>query len=113
MSVGTPLELQVRREPQGTVITARGEIDLSSCVRLREQLLAGLEQGATVLDLAGVAFCDSAGLRVLVEVERVARALGAAFRLAALSQPVARVIDLAGAAHLFAVFPDVEAAFKQ
>ena len=113
MGAGTPLELRLRREPRATVIEACGEIDLSSSTRLREQVLACFEQGTTVLDLAGVAFCDSAGLRVLMEAERVARACGAVFRLAAVSQPVARVIELAGAAGLFAVFPDAEAAIKE
>ena len=113
MSAGTPLELLVRREPGATVITACGEIDLSSSRRLRERVLACLEQGVTALDLAGVAFCDSAGLKVLVEAERVARACGTAFRLAAVSRPVARVIELAGAVEVLAVFPDVEAAVKE
>ena len=36
-----------------------------------------------------------------------------AFRLAALSQAVARVNDLAGTVDVFAVLPDHEAAFKE
>ena len=113
MSAGTPLELRVHHEPHATVIVVCGEIDLSSSGRLREQVLAGLEQGTTVLDVAGVGFCDSAGLRVLLEADHVARACSTAFRLAALSQAVARVIDLAGAVEVFAVFADREAALKE
>jgi anti-anti-sigma factor len=112
MTACAPLKLQACRGPRTTVITVCGEIDLSSCARLREQLLASVEHGTTVLDLAGVGFCDSAGLRVLVEADRAARAGGAVFRLAAVPQAVARVIELAGEADLFEVFPDVEAALK-
>jgi anti-sigma B factor antagonist len=113
MTAGTPLELRTcHGHSHATVIIARGEIDLSSCGRLRTQLLASVEQGTTVLDLADVEFCDSSGLRVLVEAHHTSRARGSTFRLAAVSPAVAHVLELAGAADVFEMFPDVEAALK-
>lgn len=113
MSACAPLELQVRCEPDATVISVCGEIDLSSCGRLREEVLASLVRGATVLDLAGVGFCDSTGVRVLVEAERVARAGGVSFRLAAASPAVERVLEVVGALELFEAFPDLETALRK
>lgn len=113
MNTGAFLELKVcRGRSHATVITARGEIDLSSCARLREQLLAAVEQGTVVLDLAQVGFCDSSGLRTLVEAAGAARASGADFRLAAISSAVEHVLGVAGAAEAFEVFPDVDSALK-
>ncbi|HTJ69912.1 MAG TPA: STAS domain-containing protein [Actinospica sp.] len=102
----------IRRAPHATVIAARGEIDLSSCVRLRERLLARGGQGTTVLDLAGVGFCNLAGLKVLFEADRLARTGGSLLRFAAVPPAVSRVLELAGAVELFEQFPDVEAALK-
>ena len=113
MTALAPLELQVcRGRSHATVITARGEIDLSSSARLREVLLAAVEQGTTVLDLAGVGFCDSHGLRVLAEADHAARARGAAFRLAAVSPAVTRVLELADSGEVFEQFADMETALK-
>lgn len=113
MTAQAPLELRICHEPDAAVIAAFGEIDLSSSPALREHLLTSFEYGATVLDLAGVGFCDMAGLRVLVETERLARASGIAFRLAAVSPAVSRAIELAGAGELFEVLADVESAYKE
>ncbi|MBR7825562.1 STAS domain-containing protein [Actinospica sp. MGRD01-02] len=49
------------------MITATGEIDLSSCARLGGLLSAAVGRGTTVLELSEVGFCDSSGLRLLVE----------------------------------------------
>ena len=94
------------------VIEAVGEIDLGSVPELRRALLEGLEQGPVVLDAAYVAFCDSLGLRSLVEARRGAHERGVSFRLAGPSPAVIRVLELAGALEMFEIFPDLETALK-
>ncbi len=93
-----------------TVVVAKGDVDLASADHLRTLLLPAIEQGTTVLDLAGVEFCDSSGLRVLMEVDRKARANGASFRLAAPTAPVERLLGLTRAHEVLSVYPDVETA---
>lgn len=113
MAVVTPLEVQVNRDrPQAAVVAVRGEIDLTSAPRLREALIPEVEQGTTVLELSGVDFCDSSGLRVLVEAGHTARDGGTSLRLAAVSPAVMQVLELVSAVEFFALFPDVETALK-
>jgi anti-anti-sigma factor len=96
-----------------TVLAVEGDIDLTSADSLRGELLSAVEHGTTVLDLAEVGFCDSSGLRVLVEADRKARSHGATFRLAALAAPVEQLLELTKADEVLDVFPSVEAALKR
>ena len=95
-----------------TVMAVEGDIDLSSADYLRGELLPTLEHGTTVLDLAEVGFCDSSGLRVLVEADRKARKHGASFRVAGPTAPVERLLEMTEADEVLEIFPTVKAALK-
>ena len=114
--ISEPTRLDIRvvhdAESATTVITTTGDLDLASADALRQALLEHVELGTVVLDMRGVDFCDSAGLRTLVEAERAARALGFALRLAAISASVDRVLELSGAHAVLSTFPDAAAALK-
>ena len=59
------------------VVDVRGEVDISTCVLLRERLLLALtdrDRRSMVVNLADVSFIDSAGIGVLVEVWHRAQA---------------------------------------
>jgi anti-anti-sigma factor len=114
--ISEPTRLDIRVEHDdasaATVITTTGELDLASADTLRLALLKHVELGVVVLDMRGLDFCDSAGLRTLVEADRAARAQGFALRLAALSPSVDRVLELSGARAVLSTFPDLAAALK-
>lgn len=93
-----------------TVVEAVGELDFTTINQLRDVLLPLVEQGLVVLDAAGISFCDSVGLQVILEARHVARRNGAVFRLAAPSEQLTRVMELAGASKAVEVFPDAESA---
>ena len=66
------LNLDVRRGDAGVVLFVAGELDAHSSPQLRTTLLelvAG-DDHEVVVDLAGVSFCDSTGLGVLVGAHR-------------------------------------------
>lgn len=94
------------------VVEAVGEIDMASVPGLRRALLDGIAQGPVVLNAASVAFCDSVGLRSLLEARRAAGERGTSFRLAAPSPAVIRLLELVGALEIFEIFPDLETALK-
>lgn len=107
----TQLELQIcHGESRTTVIEAIGEIDLSSAPRLRDALMVAVEHDIVVLDAAEISFCDSLGLRTLIEAYQAAHDRGTSFRLAACSPPVFKVIELAEVLDYLEIFPDVETA---
>jgi stage II sporulation protein AA (anti-sigma F factor antagonist) len=100
-------------EPQGavTVVKATGDINASSCARLEEALGALIGQGRQrlVLDLGGVRYVSSAGLRVLLVVAKRLAGTGA-FALSRVTEPVRQVLDMTGFSGIMKVLPSVEEA---
>jgi len=79
------LEVTSRCEGRSTVVAAQGEIDLTSCVRLRDTLdrVEDTDSDGVVVDLTKVGFIDSTGLSVLVDGARHARARDRSFGVVA------------------------------
>jgi anti-anti-sigma factor len=81
------------------VMRATGELDSSTAERLRMPLAAARQEGlTTLLDLGGVSFIDSTGLRVLLEAARASNTQEWAWFIVRPSDAVLRVLDLSGIA---------------
>ena len=101
-----PFEITVAPGPAGqTVITVAGELDLLSSERLRGEVTSAAPGAHVVLDLAAVDFCDSSGLRVLVDADLHTRTAGGRLRLVAPGVAVLRLFELTGVDGFLAVFP--------
>ncbi len=78
------VELKVTTRSQGehTVLSVTGEIDLYTAPTLQSELMAALGSGpvSLVVDMAGVDFCDSTGINVLLAAHRHARERGGELR---------------------------------
>ncbi|MFF7441827.1 STAS domain-containing protein [Streptomyces sp. NPDC008122] len=96
----------MRATPGGTAATIRGELDLASATYVRTTLLRALEEcvagGVVTLDLSQVTFCDSTGLNVLLRARRWALDEHRALIINSASPQMARLLDMTGAAPLFA-----------
>jgi anti-anti-sigma factor len=80
-------------------VSLRGELDLASA-RVMEERLAAIEErqpARVVIDLGGLAFIDSSGLRVLLLADSRARERGFELVLAPGPEPVQRVFEMTGA----------------
>jgi anti-sigma B factor antagonist len=91
---GTQLVIdELASDPNGSVVLrVVGELDISTANALREAVGPRLAPGARiVLDLSGLAFCDSTGLSVLVGFHKRLVAGGGRLELYA---PVPRVLHL-------------------
>jgi anti-sigma B factor antagonist len=95
-----------------TVVRLAGALDAAAASALRERLTGLLHPGLRllVLDLSRVSSCDSAGLAVLIGAERRARVLGIAMRLAAPSDPVAKLLHRTGLDRNLTICPDLRGA---
>jgi anti-sigma B factor antagonist len=83
------------------VIRVAGELDASTAERLRAPLDAARADGLTTLvDLAGVTFIDSSGLRVLLEAARASDEHEWAWFIVRPSAAVLRLLELSGTAGL-------------
>lgn len=93
----TPFSVRRSLDGDTCVVTPEGEVDLSTTDEVREELLAAAAEAATVvLDLRSVAFIDSSGIRLLVEIQRLADAQGTGFLVVRGADHVQRLFDLAG-----------------
>jgi anti-anti-sigma factor len=87
----------VRRDGPHAIVEICGELDLHESARFEEQVSATLTDVATIeLDASGLTFIDSAGLQALLAARDGARERGIDFRFTAVSEQVARVVEVAG-----------------
>ena len=87
------LELETSRSGRAAVLALRGDLDLAGAATLEAEL-AGLEADAIVLDLRGLTFMDSSGLRVLVVGAQHAQDAGRRFALVPGAAQVMRVFEI-------------------
>jgi anti-sigma B factor antagonist len=106
------VDIQTQVYPRVTVVSVKGRVDSSSAGDLETALKRLLDEGKAnvVLDLSGVEFLSSSGLRVLVTTLKAVRKSGGDLRLAQPSQRASDAIDLAGLDVLFKTYGDREAA---
>jgi anti-sigma B factor antagonist len=91
------LEFETSRNATVAVITATGELDLSGAAVLEtelERLDADPELATVVLDLRGLEFMDSSGLRLVVQADMHARDAGRRFALVKGPETVHRVFEI-------------------
>jgi len=114
--MATPLRIESRREGEGTaVISLVGEVDVANTQQVREAALGLLSGGITrlIVDLSRTDYMDSAGLGLLVGLQRRLREANGALGLAGLKAQVQRVFDVTKLNRIFAIYDDVETAVKE
>lgn len=85
-------------------VRATGEIDVATAPQVETELLGLIDSGsAVVLDLHGVTFIDSSGLRALVTARQRADDQGVSFALIGRSQAVERLLQVTGLDSVFEI----------
>ena len=74
----TILELETRQRDGLVQVILRGELDLSTVQKVEDELrrVEGQAEDLLVLDLSGLAFLDSTGLRLMVTADQRAHKAG-------------------------------------
>jgi len=91
MTAAAPLDITITDEGLALV----GEIDAHTAPALAEAIGAS-DRDHLVLDMAGVEFLDSSGLRVLIEAHQSADADSRTVQLANPSSAVNRLLEISG-----------------
>lgn len=83
----------------GTTVFASGELDIATAVDLQKAITSATAEcrGTLTLDMTGLTFCDSTGIRVLLTARRAASQRGMAIKLVAPDDgPVRQAFDMSG-----------------
>ena len=92
-----PFHCRVDRDGDGVRITLEGELDLASAPEVQAALRDRGDDGAPrVLDLRGLTFMDSSGLRTILSAHNASRREGWALQIVAGPPSVQRVFDICG-----------------
>ena len=93
-----PLMIRVDDEGSDTVFVLRGELDPHTAPSLRTEIDRVFESGRVnlVLDLSGLSFIDSSGLRVIISAHKDAAERDGYLVLRSPSQTTRRLLDITG-----------------
>ena len=88
------------------VVVTPEEVDITNAARLRGVLLetAAARPGTLVVDMRRTAFCDTAGIHVLVSAHKQARAECGELRLVITTPAVQRILTITGLDHVIPHF---------
>lgn len=105
------MEITTQKFKRASVVTVAGRIDSSTGPEFDQTLTSLREEGikSIVVNMAGVDYLSSAGLRVLVATRKALKSLvppAGDIVIAAPSEQVRKVLELAGLTSIFTIYPD-------
>ena len=109
------MTLSPRRYANAVVLSVSGRLDQDTCDGFRAELMVHVEAtardgGAIILDLAGMEYVSSAGLRCFMLASRQAKAQHGRIVVASLQPMVAEIFEISHFNLVFQVFPAVREA---
>ena len=101
---------ELQRMGRYWVVTLPAEVDVTNTGEVRQALLSAASHDMPVLiiDMSGTTFCDSAGVRAIIDATRLTAASGTELRLVATA--ALRILTIVGVDQLIPIYPDLEAA---
>lgn len=108
------MEMNTEQHGDVTVISLVGELDSTTSPDATTYIEGEIEGGSTtlVLDLTGLTYLSSAGLRVILGAGRAARTAGGDTRLAIAEGNIQKVAEMAGFAKIMKTFLTAEEAVE-
>ena len=108
---GDDMPLTIAHEEHGKrpVLVVDGDLDLATAPQLANVALALVESGApdVIVDAEKLAFCDSSGLTVFVQISNSLQATQGRLAIAGPTPIVRRVLELSGLVESFVVVDSV------
>jgi anti-sigma B factor antagonist len=106
------LRLDVSEQGDWSVLAVGGEVDVATAPRLREQLIALVndQRYRLIVDLSGVDFIDSTGLGVLIGALKRVRGHDGDLHLVCSDPRIVRVFEITGLDQIFRIHETLDAA---
>ncbi len=101
--MSSSIHYRLREEQDALYLCLEGDLDEKSFMAVSNALGGHRLDRPVKVDLAGVGYADSTGLRALVLLQRQVRDAGAEFTLIAPSEPVRRIFRSTGLSQVFHV----------
>jgi len=101
------MQTEIQQEANGTVVKVTGSVDALTAAELSKVLTNQISEGHArlVVDLIGVEFMSSAGLRTLLGAVKEARSSGGDLRIASSNPGIDKVLKMSGFHNIAKVFP--------
>lgn len=101
------IDINVSEVEHVTLVQVQGRVDSMNANQLGEALSGEIDGGHTrlVLDLSGVDYMSSAGLRELVNALKKVKRVTGDMRIAQPSERVREVLEMAGLDTIFQIYP--------
>lgn len=109
------LGLEVSEQENWAIVSVRGDVDVATAPRLREQIIDLVAHGRhyIVVDLDGVEFLDSTGLGVLVGALKRVKTHEGELRLVCNHPRLLKLFEITGLHRIFAIHDSVYGALGQ
>ena len=106
------MKIAAKKESNALVVTVSGRMDAVTAPEFEKSIAAFIAQGekAFVINLGGLEYISSAGLRSVLLLGKTLQDKGGALRLANLGGMVTQVFELSGFSALFPTFDSVASA---
>jgi len=106
------MEIASRQQDDVSVVSVTDNLDATTSAEAKAYLGAEIAKGHTnlVIDVSGVTYLSSAGLRVILATMHQARSAGGDVRLAGAEGNIKRVVDMAGLAKIMKTFDTADTA---
>lgn len=90
------LHVEVEQRGDVAVVRAAGEVDAATAPQLAGALEGDAARSDVELDLSGVTFIDSSGIRVVARVHAAVSEAGRSFTITAAGEPVRKIFTMTG-----------------
>jgi anti-anti-sigma factor len=109
------MDILSSKELDKLILEVKGRIDAVTTPKLEEECKAWIDQGEkfVVMDLGGVDYISSAGLRTILMLARKLKGIGGEIRFCGLRGMVQEVFSISGFHSLFPIFSSVSEALGQ
>ena len=100
------METDIRHENKVTTVSVNGSVDALTAAQLTETIKKQIEDGhsSLVVDLSGLAFMSSAGLRSLLGAVKETRSHGGDLRIVSTNPGIDKVLKMSGFHNIAKVF---------
>ena len=108
------MEIDESKSGDVLVVTLNGHLDTASSLPLEDRLRRLIEEGATrlLLDLTGVDYVNSSGLKAILVAAKQIEAAGGRFALCGLNANVFMVFEMIGFTRILSILPAREEAVR-